>query len=116
MVVFGNNTASDISKFSKYHSPLCGSWNLENFEILQDSISAKYHVQVMLFFVYNRSTRDLYFVTVRKISAGVCIRFFSRPNIQPRFVFLFTDLTANFCISSLDISGNLAAIFLKEKT
>ena len=29
---------------------------------------------------------------------------------------MFTTLTANFCISSPDISGNLAAMFLKVKT
>ena len=42
-MVFGNNTASDISKV------------FVNFEILQDSTIAKYHVHVMLLFVYNRS-------------------------------------------------------------
>ena len=43
-MVFRNNTASDISKLY-----------LENFEILRAGIIAKYYVQVMLLFVYNRS-------------------------------------------------------------
>ena len=43
---FGNNTASDIAKLY-----------LENFEILRTSIIAKYHVQVMLLFVYNGSRK-----------------------------------------------------------
>ena len=49
-MVFGNTTASDISKLSK-----SGEWDLENFEILRAGIIAKYYVQVMLLFVYNRS-------------------------------------------------------------
>ena len=56
-MVFGNNTASDISKLSKikYHEPRSGEWYLENFEILRAGIIAKYYVRVMLLFVYNRS-------------------------------------------------------------
>ena len=50
-MVFGNNTASDISKLSK----ICSKWYLENFEILRAGIIAKHYVQVMLLFVYNRS-------------------------------------------------------------
>ena len=49
-MVFGNNTASDISKLSK-----SGEWYLENIEVLWAGIIAKYYVQVMLLFVYNRS-------------------------------------------------------------
>ena len=58
-----------------------GERHLENFVILQDGIIAKYHIQVMLLFVYNRS-RDIFgkvthktplVVTVRKTSASVCI-------------------------------------------
>ena len=49
-MVFGNNTASDISKLSK-----SGEWYLENIEVLRAGIIAKYNVQVMLLFVYNRS-------------------------------------------------------------
>ena len=63
-MVFGNDTASDVSKLSKIPG---GEW-LENFEILRAGIIAKYYVQVMLLFVYNRSreifgnaTRDLSF-------------------------------------------------------
>ena len=48
-MVFGNNTASDISKLA------IGKWYLENFEISWAGIIAKYYVQVMLLFVYNRS-------------------------------------------------------------
>ena len=39
----------------KYHEPRSGEWYLENFEILRAGIIAKYQVQVMLLFVYNRS-------------------------------------------------------------
>ena len=38
VVVFGNNTASDISKLSS-------KLYLENFELLRAAIIAKYHVQ-----------------------------------------------------------------------
>ena len=39
----------------KYHEPRSGKWHLENFEIWQAGIIAKYYVQVLLLFVYNRS-------------------------------------------------------------
>ena len=39
----------------KYHEPRGDEWYLENFEILRAGIIAKYYVQVMLLFVYNRS-------------------------------------------------------------
>ena len=39
----------------KYHKPRRGEWYLEDFEILRAGIIAKYYVQVMLLFVYNRS-------------------------------------------------------------
>ena len=39
----------------KYHEPRSGELYLENFEILRAGIIAKYYVQVMLLFVYNRS-------------------------------------------------------------
>ena len=56
----------------KYHSPLRGLWYLENFEILRAGIIAKYYVQVMLLFVYNRSreifgnAKDTFLFTVEK--------------------------------------------------
>ena len=66
-MVFGNNTASDISKLSK------NIWYLENFEILRAGIIAKYYVvQVMVLFVYNRSreifgnAQETFLVTVEK--------------------------------------------------
>ena len=85
---------------------------MENFEILQDRIIAKYHIQVMLLFVYNRS-REIFgnaqetFISLRfekQTQASAFVTVFSRPNIQPRLssfdlsslVFLFTALTANF--------------------
>ena len=43
----------------KYHGPRSGEWYLEIFEILRAGIIAKYYVQVMLLFVYNRS-RELF--------------------------------------------------------
>ena len=39
----------------KYHKQQSGEWYLENFEILRAGIIAKYYIQVMLLFVYNRS-------------------------------------------------------------
>ena len=39
----------------KYHEPRSGQWYLGNFETLRAGIVAKYYVQVMLLFVYNRS-------------------------------------------------------------
>ena len=50
-MVFGKNIMGDISKFSKYHELRSGSWYLENFEILQASIIAKYYMQVMLLLI-----------------------------------------------------------------
>ena len=82
-MVFGNNTASDISKFSKV---------LENLKILQDGIIAKYHVEVMLLFVYNRSREILgngqeTFISIRfekQTQSSTFVTIFSRPNIQSR--------------------------------
>ena len=65
-MAFGNNTASDISKFSKIFR------YLENFEISRASIIAKYYVQVMLLFVYNRrreifgNAQETFLFTVEK--------------------------------------------------
>ena len=39
----------------KYHEPRSGEQYLDNFEISLAGIIAKYFVQVMLLFVYNRS-------------------------------------------------------------
>ena len=63
---------SDISKFSK----ICGEWYLENFEILRAGVIAKYFVQVMLLFVYNRSreifgnAQETFLFTVKKNKHG----------------------------------------------
>ena len=55
-ICIGNSmTCSGISKFSKYHSPLRGSWYFGKFWNITRGIIAKYYVQVMLLFVYNRS-------------------------------------------------------------
>ena len=75
-MVFGNNTASDISIFSKL-----SKLYLENFEILRAGIIAKYHVHVMLLFVYNRS-REIFgnaqetsfFLRLKKTNTGVYVR------------------------------------------
>ena len=64
-MVFGNNTASDISKLSK---------------ILRAGIIAKYYVQVMLLVVYNRSreifgnAQETFIFTVEKTNTGVYVR------------------------------------------
>ena len=88
-MVFGNNIASDISKFSEIPR---AEWYLENFEILQDGIIAKYHVQVMLLFVYNR-TQEIFgnahetFISLRfekQTQASAFVTIFSCPNIQAR--------------------------------
>ena len=57
-MVFGNNTASEISKLLKIPrvpKQRAREWYLENFEILRAGIIAKYHVQVTLSFVSNGS-------------------------------------------------------------
>ena len=96
-MVFGNNTASDISQ------PRSDEWYLENFEILQASIIAEYHVQVTLLFVYNISREifgsapatfiSLRFKTQTQVSAFLTI--FLRLNIHPCHsltLYLFTTL------------------------
>ena len=62
----------------KYHEARSGEWYLDNFEISRAGIIAKYHVQVMLLFVYNISREifgnaqeTLQFVTVEKTNTGV---------------------------------------------
>ena len=63
-MVFGNNTASDISKF----------WS--NY-LLRASIIAKYDVQVMLLFVYIEAEKFLvmqkrpFFLRLKKTNTGV---------------------------------------------
>ena len=53
---------------------------LENFEILRAGIIAKYYVQVMLLFVYNRSreifgnAQETFLFTVEKKNTGVYVR------------------------------------------
>ena len=51
-MVFGNNTASNISKLSKISRAASVSDILDNFEILQAGIISKYYVQLVLLFVY----------------------------------------------------------------
>ena len=77
-----NNIASDISNLSKrYHGSRSGSWYLDNFEISRASIIAKYHVQVILLFVYDRS-QEIFgnaqeiFISLRmkNTNTGICIR------------------------------------------
>ena len=80
-MVFGNNTASDISKLSKIPEPRSGEWYLENFEILRAGISAKYFVQVMLLFVYNRYQETFLFV-VEKTNTGVYVRIISSIDVK----------------------------------
>ena len=61
----------------KYHKQRSGEWYLENFEILRAGIIAKYYVQVMLLFVYNRSreifgkAQETFLFTVEKASTFV---------------------------------------------
>jgi len=65
----------------KYHEPQSGEWYLEIFEILQAGIIAKYYVQVMLLFVYNRC-REIFekfferpfFLRLKKTITGVYVR------------------------------------------
>ena len=66
----------------KYHEPRSGEWYLENFEILRAGIIAKYYVQVMLLFVYNRS-REIFgnaqetfyfFLRLKKTNTGIYVR------------------------------------------
>ena len=109
-MVSGNNTASDISKFSK---------------------TSKYHKMVLL---PNTTYRSFYYLFIieaetfsvthkrplfRYGSQSFHVQTFSHLLVvltYRSFVFLFTALTMNFCISPPEISGNLAAIVLKVKT
>ena len=62
--------------------PRSGEWYLENFEILRAGIIAKYYVQVMLLFVYNRSreifgyAQETFLFTVekKKTNTGIYVR------------------------------------------
>ena len=62
----------------KYQEPRSGEWYLENCEILRAGIIAKYYVQVMLLFVYNRGqeifgdAQETFLFTVEK--TGVYVR------------------------------------------
>ena len=64
----------------KYHEPRRGEWYLEYVEILWAGITAKYYMQVMLLFVYNRS-REIsvthkrpFFLRLKKTNTGVYVR------------------------------------------
>ena len=54
-MVFGNNHNNNITVQNTTSLELKRRVVLNNFEILRASIIAKYHVQVMLLVVYNRS-------------------------------------------------------------
>ena len=91
-MVFGNNAASDISKLY-----------LENFEILRAGIIAKYYVQVMLLFVYNRSREIDHFTVVCLVAwplneseAGVDLDL-----IEPSLLFLCKSLVICMRTASL---------------
>ena len=64
----------------KYHEPRSGEWYLEKTEKLRAGIIAKYYVQVMLLFVYNRSreifgnAQGIFLFTVEKKNTGVYVR------------------------------------------
>ena len=64
----------------KYHEPRSREWYLENFEILRASIIAKYYVQLMLLFLYNRSleifgnAQETFPFKVKKTNTGVYVR------------------------------------------
>ena len=71
-MVFGNNTASDISKLSKIQK------YFENFEILRAGIIAKYYVQVMLLFIIEAETFSVthkrhFFLPLKKTNTGVYV-------------------------------------------
>ena len=77
------------SSFPQFHKLWSSKWYLENFEILQDGIIAKYHVQVMLLFVFNRS-REIFGNTQETFTlwwfknqtqASAFVTIFSQPNI-----------------------------------
>ena len=54
-MVYGNNTASEVSKIARAakRGVVFGKF----LKILQDCITAKYHVQVMLLFVFGINTQ-----------------------------------------------------------
>ena len=70
-----------FQNYPKYLELQSGEWYLENFEILRAGIIAKYNVQFMLLFVYNRSreifvnAQETFFFTVeKKTNAGIYVR------------------------------------------
>ena len=84
---FGINTMSDISKncCSQFYEPL-GEWNLRQFWNITSGIYAKYHVQIMLLFVYTTTRKRFVIFTYRyfklswnttALSQSNCRNFFS---------------------------------------
>ena len=71
-MVFGSNTASDISKLSNIPRAAKRRVVFGKFEILRAGIIAKYYVQVTLLFVYKRSreifgnAQETFLFTVKK--------------------------------------------------
>ena len=57
---------SDISKYCymSFHEPL-GEWNMRQFWNIMSGIYAKYHVQIMLLFVYTTSGNRFVIFTCR---------------------------------------------------
>ena len=61
-VVFGINTTSDIWKFYTL-----GEWNLGQLWNITSGIYAKYHVQIMLLFVYTTTRKRFVHIKVFQI-------------------------------------------------
>ena len=119
-MVFDSNTASDISGFSKilkyYKTALLPNTTYRLcyylFTIEAEKFSVTHKISLFRYGTKNKrrrlhSKQSFHVQTFRHVL--VVLTFSS-------FVLLFTALTANFCISSPDISGNLGAMFLKVKT
>ena len=62
-MIFGINTMSDILELL-FHEPL-GKWNLRQFWNIMSGIYAKYHVQIMLLFVYTTTHKGFVIFTCR---------------------------------------------------
>ena len=59
------NTTSDISKLLYVVSRAVGEWNLRQFCNITSGIYAKYHVQIMLLFVYTTTRKRFVIFTCR---------------------------------------------------
>ena len=64
-MIFGINTTSDVSKLLYATSEPLGGWNLRQFWNITSGVYTKYHVQIMLLFVYTTICKRFVIFTCR---------------------------------------------------